>query len=83
MQQVVGGLEAPCRAEFLREDPWNIEPPERADAILGARWGAEALLQAGVLLGVHPRRASAAGSLVEGGDVPSVVLRDPVLDGAE
>ena len=70
------------RAEFLREDPLDIAPPERTGTILGLRWGVEALFRAGVLLRVQPGRTSAAGPLVESGDVPSVGPGDPVLDGA-
>ena len=83
MQQIVDGLKAHRRAEFLREDVLDIAPPERTDAILGSRWGVEALLQARVLLRIQPGWASAPGSLVERGDVPSVVLGDPVLDGTQ
>jgi hypothetical protein len=83
MEQVVDGLEAHQDAEFRLEDPWDIEPPRRADAVLGPRRGVEALSQAGVLLRGQPQRASAARSLVEGLDASLVVLGDPVLDGPE
>ena len=83
MQQIVDRLEAHRGAKFLLQDPLDIAPPERTGAVLGSRWGVEALPHAWVLLRVQSGRAPAAGSLVERSDVPSVVLSDPVLDSAE
>jgi len=83
LEQIVDPLEAQQDAEFLSKDPSDIEPAEDTDAVLGAGRVSQALLQPGILLGLQPRRPSAAGLLVERLDAPSVVLRDPVLDGAE
>ena len=46
-------------------------------------FAAEVGVQAGVLLRIPSGRTSAPGSLVQRGDVPSVVRGDPILDGAE
>src|SRR5262249_13551801 len=82
-EQVIDGLEAHQDAEFLLQDPTDIGSPEGTDTIFGPRWSLQALLQPGILLGVEQGRSPAARPLVERLETAAVVLRDPVLDGAE
>jgi hypothetical protein len=83
VEQVVDRLEAHQDAEFLLEDPLDVEPPDGADAVLGSRRGAQALLQPGVFPRVQPRRAAASRAVVEGLDPAAIVLGDPILDRVE
>jgi hypothetical protein len=83
MEQVVDRLEAHQHPELLLEEPSDVEPAECADAVLRTGRGHEALLQPRVLLRVQLPRASGSRAVVEGFDAPSVILVDPVLNGAE
>ncbi len=83
MEQVIDRLEAHLDAEFLLEDPLDVESPQGANIVLGTGQLVQALLQPGVLLRVQPWRTPATRSLVEGLDPPAIVLGDPILDGLE
>lgn len=82
VQQVVGGLEPADDAELGLQDPPHVLAAEGADAVVGRGPGAEAGLEAILLVVGQGLLAAAPGLFVEAGASGAVEAGDAVPDGA-